>query len=101
MAVDMRRVTFMGMAGLDCLLGLGAYTESQCIALFMENQRRQPVSLLELLERMEGGCGTGGGSPEYATRSIRRSLPAHATRHRKSGAPGARAAAPRSAVFLP
>ncbi|GLX17127.1 MULTISPECIES: STAS domain-containing protein [Streptomyces] len=52
-ACDMGHVTFMDMAGLNCLLGLGGYAESHGIALFVYNWRRQPSRLLELVDALD------------------------------------------------
>ncbi|AZM87533.1 STAS domain-containing protein [Streptomyces sp. W1SF4] len=86
-ACDMGHVTFMDMAGLNCLLGLGGYAETQGIALFVYNWRRQPARLLELVDELDHAPdGHRCAGRWAASRALRHSLRDRITAGRTLGA---------------
>ncbi|MEU6300763.1 STAS domain-containing protein [Streptomyces erythrochromogenes] len=51
-ACDMRRLTFLDPAGLQLLLDLAARLDARGITFFAYNWQRQPLRLLDLIDRI-------------------------------------------------
>ncbi|MEU6309401.1 STAS domain-containing protein [Streptomyces sp. NPDC047014] len=86
-ACDMRRLTFLDVAGLHALLGLAHRLEAYGTAFFAYNWQPQPRRLLDLVDQVELIEGPGrAGHRAAATRLLRRTLQDSATAARSARA---------------
>ncbi|MFB6509104.1 STAS domain-containing protein [Streptomyces virginiae] len=73
-ACDMRRLTFLDAAGLELLLDLAAHLDERGIAFFAYNWQRQPLRLLDLIDRITPDR-SHAGDRSTPTGPLRRTLP--------------------------
>ncbi|MFF3726958.1 STAS domain-containing protein [Streptomyces erythrochromogenes] len=86
-ACDMRRLTFLDPAGLQLLHGFAARLEGHGIAFFAYNWQRQPMRLLDLIDRITPTHASDRSTP---TGPLRRTLPGSLYASSRPASPGRR-----------
>ncbi|MFC9816100.1 STAS domain-containing protein [Streptomyces virginiae] len=86
-ACDMRGLAFLDPAGLQLLLDLAARLDGRGIAFFAYNWQRQPMRLLDLIDRITPTHARDRSTP---TGALRRTLPGPLHASSRPASPGRR-----------
>ncbi|MFE6270432.1 STAS domain-containing protein [Streptomyces goshikiensis] len=88
-ACDMRRLTFLDAAGMELLLDLATHLNERGIAFFAYNWQRQPMRLLDLIDRITP-TRSHASNRSTPTGPLRRTLPGSLYASSRPASPGRR-----------